>query len=944
MKFTTTALLLTLLTFATVSFSQTAKIVGKVLSAKTGEALIGATVSIEKIKKAVQTDQNGNYSLQGLSGGEYSVSVSYVSFETKTLAGIKVSNGDATTLDVVLEKQADMGAVVIKSGGGTKPRESVSSLLIAQKNSANVSDGISAETIKRTPDRNTSDILRRVSGASIQEDRFVIVRGLNDRYNAAFLNGAPLPSSEADRKAFAFDVFPANMLDNLIINKTATADMPAEFAGGSININTKDIVSKNFSSVSVGIGYNTITTFKKIRTYDGGATDFFGIEDGTRALPSFIPNTKDFPNPASLNPNLAKTWNNKWGTYLTTAIPNLSFQYVEGRNKPKNGKDYFGSLFAISFNRSNTINQGLNKDHVELGNGDTSVPASFFNLNNYIENVMMGALANFSLKLTNRSTISLKNAASINSDDRVIERIGYTGLSESEPVYSIGRTLAFTSNKFISSQLIGDHFISKPKIKLNWLAAYSGVNRSMPDMRTTIYTSTPSIPELRASISSNATTNGNGGGIYYSSLKENSFCLKSDASKTFNLNKRITTIVKTGVFVQARTRNYGQRNLGMVKGDVGNTPFNFRLLYLNEDEIFASKNIGKGGFILAEDKNATNNYDASTTLTSAYAMFDSRLYESFRFIGGMRVENYYQQLILPISQDINIDVTSTVLDWLPSASLVYSLNKKQNIRLVYAKTLNRPEFRELAPAKFFDFATRYVTNGDTSLRRAAIQNYDLRYEWYPGNAQVLTVSFFYKKFTDPIEQATAPDKEREAAYFNVPSATNQGVEIEGRTLLSSLFGDKGMILNKLTLFANASFVKSVVDAKKAGDTSTQIINRPLQGQSPYCFNAGVTYQNDKTGISATLAANRFGQRIFIVGNIREPNIWENARTVIDFQIAKTFADKNIELKLNVKDILTQDQLFFEDINKDNKYNKGVDYVRWSRNFGRIISFSVGYKF
>ena len=176
----------------------------------------------------------------------------------------------------------------------------------------------------------------------------------------------------------------------------------------------------------------------------------------------------------------------------------------------------------------------------------------------------------------------------------------------------------------------------------------------------------------------------------------------------------------------------------------------------------------------------------------------------------------------------------------------------------------------------------------------------------------------------------------------MPSATNQGVEIEGRALLSSLFGERG-ILDKLTLFTNASFVKSVVDAKKSEDTSTHILNRPLQGHSPYCFNAGITYQDDKSGISATLAANRVGQRIFIVGNIREPNIWENARTVIDLQFAKTIAEKNIELKLNIKDILTQDQLFFEDINQDNKYNKG-DYVRWSRNFGRVISFSVAYKF
>lgn len=928
--------------FAVSAFAQTGKITGKVLNGKTGEALIGATITIEKNKKSVQTDQNGFFSISGLDRGEYVLTASYVSFETKKTSAVKVDNGDVTNVDIVMEKAGDMGAVVVKSSGSNKPKESVSSLLIAQKNSANVSDGISAETIKRTPDKNTSDILKRVSGASIQEDKFVIVRGLNDRYNAAFLNGAPLPSSEADRKAFSFDVFPANMLDNLIINKTATADMPAEFAGGAIFINTKDIVSKNFSTVSFGLGYNTQATFKKTRTYDGGATDFFGIEDGTRALPEYIPSTKDFPNPASNNPNLAKNWHNEWGTYLTTAIPNISFQYVEGINKPKNGKDYFGSLYSITFNRSQNINSGINKEHVEADNGDTSVPSNFFNLNNYSENVMMGAVANFSLKLNNRSTISLKNIASINSEDRVIERIGSTGLFESEPIFSIGRTLAFTSNKLVSSQLLGDHFLTKQKIKLNWLVGYSGVNRSMPDMRTTIYTSTPTIPELRASVSSNATTNGNGGGIYYSNLKENTFCIKTDAQKTFKVNNNISTIIKSGIFIQSRSRKYNQRNLGMVKGDVGSTPFNYQLLYLPEDEIFSYKHIGKGGFILAEDKNPTNNYDASTTLTAAYAMLDARMFESFRLISGLRLENYYQKLVLPTSQDDAINITSTVADFLPSASLVYSVDKKQNIRVAYSKTLNRPEFRELAPAKFFDFATRYVTNGDTALKRAAIQNYDLRYEWYPGKAQVFTISLFYKKFIDPIEQSTAPDKEKEAAYFNVPSAVNKGIEIEGRTLLSSLAGDN-IILNRLTLFANTSIIKSVVDAKKTGDTSTLIVNRPLQGQSPYCINAGLTYQDEKSGLSATIAANRVGQRIFIVGNIKEPNIWENGRTVLDLQLAKTFEDRNIELKLNVKDILAQKSVFFEDTNRDNKFKKGEDYIRWNRAFGQVLSINLSYK-
>jgi hypothetical protein len=311
------------------------------------------------------------------------------------------------------------------------------------------------------------------------------------------------------------------------------------------------------------------------------------------------------------------------------------------------------------------------------------------------------------------------------------------------------------------------------------------------------------------------------------------------------------------------------------------------------------------------------------------------------------MEVFNLKLKLPISLNDEFDlVQKKVIDYLPSANAIFSLNSKQNIRLSYSKTLNRPEFREMAPAKFYDFATRYTTNGDTALNRAIIDNYDLRYEIYPGKGQVFTISAFYKNFTNPIETATAPDKEKEAAYFNVLNAVNKGFEVELRTLVGNYFKNisQKSFLNDLTFFTNFSFIKSDVTAKKATDTSSLKLNRPLQGQSPYCFNIGLTYQNNDKGISSTLVANRVGQRIFIVGNITEANVWENGRTVLDFQIAKTFEKKDLEIKLNVKDILAQKSIFFEDTNADFKYRKGQDYIRWYKTFGRVVSLTVSYKF
>jgi hypothetical protein len=513
-------------------------------------------------------------------------------------------------------------------------------------------------------------------------------------------------------------------------------------------------------------------------------------------------------------------------------------------------------------------------------------------------------------------------------------------------LYSIARTLWFTCNRFYISQLLGEHYFPKSKIKFNWIAANSEASRTIPDLRTTIYTRYQSEPDtiLHAAISDNATSNGNGGGIYYCSLNEVSKNIKFDIQKAIKFSNSISSNFKVGAYIQDRNRNYNQRNFGMVKGNVGSTIFNYQLLNLPENEIFSTQNIGAGGFILAEDKNYTNNYTAITRLNAGYIMQDARIGNWLRLIYGVRAEQYHLNLVLPQNALEKDTVKSTVNDLLPSLNLIFSLSKSQNLRISYSNTVNRPEFRELAPAKFFDFSTRYVTNGDTSLKRALIHNYDLRYEIYPGSGQVISASIFYKEFKDPIEQATAPDKYNEAAYFNVLGAVNKGFEIDARINIGSIVKSKNKLFNHFTVFSNASFINSVVNAKKSTDNTVINLKRPLQGQSPYCFNAGLTYQNDDRGWSSTIVSNKIGQRIFIVGNVTEPNVWENGRTLLDFQIAKKITNKNFEIKFNVKDILAQKSIFFEDTNNDNKYKNNEDYIRWYRTFGTTYSLLLSYKF
>lgn len=943
------------------AYSQTGKITGKIIDAKTGETLPGATAVIEGTTKGASADFDGNFSLNNVPVGKVTLIVSYISYDTKKLTGIEVKANDVTNVNVPLETSSSQNlqevTVTVEIA-----KENTAALVLMQKNNVSVSDGVSAETIKRTPDRNTADVLKRVSGVTIIEDKFVIVRGLSDRYNVSFLNNSPLPNTEADKKAFSFDIFPANMLDNILVNKTATPDMPGDFAGGIIQINTKNIPDKNFVSLSLNGGYNTITTGKEQLTYQGGKRDWLGIDDGTRDLPSETPTQENFPADNISQFEAAKPFKNDWAIEKSTFKPNFSTQFAIGQNIKYKERDFIGILFSLTYNNSNTFAQRTRNvyNNNATGTGE-SVQEEHYDLNVYGNQTLLGSILNLSFKLNENNNISLKNIYSISSDDKLIASLGNRAMNEEIPIETKINSRFFQSSKVYSGQLSGDHYLPKLKIKGNWVGSYGTSNRNVPNYRVTAWSrqtklTDPNEPYLydtiyQANVALSTSGPDYSGYRFYSNLDENIKSFKADFSRGFKISENLKQEIKVGGFAQTRDREFYTRQLGLTHISY---MFKNSLLYLPEDQIFAQQNMGLNipseagypdstGFKLSELTKPTDKYSATSKLFAGYLMLDTKYKEWFRVIYGVRFENFFQKVNAERIKGVPLVIERKNLDFLPSINLIFSLNEKQNIRASYSKTVNRPEFRELAPFNWYDPETRFLLSGREDLVKCDIQNYDLRYEVYPGRGQILSASAFYKDFKNPIEIVASENASDELVFKNTPKATIIGAELEFRVIIGALFKtDSIKFLNNLSVFSNLSYFKSEVSLFKPGST-TEKYTRSLQGQSPYIINAGILYNDNELGFSVGAMLNRIGERIYNVGTQNEPNRWENSRTVVDIQFGKQLWKNRMEIKFNIRDLLKQRSVIYQNNDNDTRFNKGKDYEVLTRTYGTVYSLQLNIK-
>jgi len=900
-----------LLAVQTAKAQNTGKLTGKITDKKSGETLIGATIMVQGTGKGTSTNVNGEYTLTGVAAGTYSILFKYVGYQNKLVSDVQIKAGGATPLNVTLDEATSqtLKEVTIKA---TYRQESTNALYTQQKNNAAITDGITSEAIRRSPDRNTSEVLRRVSGATVQDNKFVVVRGLSDRYNTAQLDGSNLPSTEPNRKAFSFDIVPANLVDNLIINKTATPNLPGDFAGGAVQIITKDIPDENFIALNVGLGYNSQTTFKNFFSGYRNFTDNLGFDNGSKKLPAGFPSASTIAAGLSPQQNIAalNSLNPNFNVYAGNAFVNQNYQLSLGHVKElgKSG-NRLGAIFALTYRNNLQTSPDVAIDYHVYN----------FNAERYRFSTSVGALANFAYNF-GKNRITLKNIYNRNFDDQFYTR---SGTNESNQSLN-NRFTAFDliEKGLFKTTLQGDHGLGTNNSKLTWTASYSNVTNNQPDQRKTNY------QLLNGTYVADLTTVGKENARFFSDLNENVYSGQVDYTLPVQIFKQSATF-KAGVTSQYRDRSFDPRFIGPAVNLTA--PNEIRELPLNR--IFSRSVINQGYYRLDDITDVDDPYNANTLTNASYAMLDNKFGEKFRLVWGLRVEKF--DLHLRSKGSITDDAVLNNLDFLPSANLTYSVTPKTNLRFSYSHTVARPELRELASFGYYDFELLATVRGNPDLQRTQIHNVDVRYEFYPSAGQILSVSGFYKNFKNAIEsyfddKTSTPD----INFFNSQKANNYGIEFEIRKTLN--FIDQ---LKNTTLYTNLAFIKSVVKDPML-DLSEPDGQRPMVGQAPYVINAGLLQTALKNKLSLNLLYNRVGPRIFRAGGTVFPSVYENARDVIDFQVGYRVFKSKGEFKLNASDVLNQQTLFyFKEGKPTYNLSTGAIYNRFKTGSGITLSYS-----
>jgi outer membrane receptor for ferrienterochelin and colicin len=912
--------------FILVSYTTTAqngKIEGKITDAKTGLPLTGVSVSVKNSTKGTSSDLEGRYILN-VTGqtGKITLVFSYGG-SVKDVEDIEVSEAKVTTQDVSLEVKAKTGDAVIVRSSTNARKETAASLITFQKTTNTVASVISAEAIKRSPDRNTGEVLKRLPGASIQEGKFLVVRGLADRYNQAMLNGVLLTSTEPDRKTFSFDLIPSSMVDNIVVNKAFVPEYPGEWAGGLVQVNTKDIPSKNFFTIQLGTGFNTQTTGKDFYVDKVGKTSELGIDDGSRDLPASYTSKSGFDIlSASEKTAIGKQLRNVWSVNSTSASPNTSLQLSGGFNGKLFGKKV-GGIFGVNYNKTNRYLNLLNR----LNNIDENYKVDVlynYDDDKYQQDIAVGAIGSFAIQFNALNKVAFKSLISVNSANSVVQRQG-PNFDRDELIK--GAELSYKQNTFYTVQALGEHGIFK-NTKLKWYGAFNILDGFVPDQRRITYSksSTNAADPYRA-VLANVLSQQSGSRVFQS-LSDYIYTAGGDVSYNFEMFGQKQTL-KGGYMLQIKDRLYDAKlfaNYLPKDNDV--------LKQLTEDKIFASQNFGNGTdnkFAFDAIKGNTFRYLANTILNAGFLQFDNQFTNKLRVVWGLRVE-HFDQLVGSVKKYDPRHTNTKVTDFLPGVNATYKLNDKTNIRLSGSQTVVRPELRELAFLNLYDFELNLSVQGDPTLKRTKITNLDLRYELYPRAGEVFTLGVFYKNFNTPTEQFL---NNTTVNFVNLTKATAFGAEFEVRKKL-----DFSRPLKNFTFQSNISYIYS-----RAKDDVFQL-DRPLQGQSPYVINMGILYDHQESGINATLLFNRIGERIYLIGDVgigaTSPDVYEAPRSVVDFQVAKKVLKTKGELRLNISDILNQTQYFYQNANSKRSFQKNVDAYRFTRKFGTTFGLTFNY--
>ncbi|SHJ69328.1 TonB-dependent receptor [Hymenobacter daecheongensis DSM 21074] len=903
------ALLFFLLTLSHLLLAQQGSIGGKVTDKKTGEGVIGATVLVTGTTQAAPVDVEGNYDLK-LDPGTYSITMTYIGYKPLNFNGIVVRAEAKTTLNGVMEENAQNLKEVVVTG--QKQTGTEVALIQDLKRSEVVVSGISNDQIVKSLDRDAAEVVKRIPGVTVQSNNFIVIRGLAERYNTVLLNDALTPSAEVDTRSFSFDILPSSVIDRVLIFKSGSPELPGEMGGGVVKVYTKNSVLDNSTTLSLSSWARHGTTFNNFLSSNRSKTDWLGYDNGPRQLPT-----------SGSVEEIGTRLPNSWEPRTVRSRPDMRLSLGLNR-KFEIGSKYLSNVTSLSY--SNTQERyNIVRQRIDLYQEETQARSVRYDYNDdrSLAATRLGIIHNWQLRLNNRNRLEFRNFFNQYGTDEVVYRTGVLNTQEQErDEYATH----YQSRSIYSGQLQGTHEVGKQEhTTLSWAGGYNYVFRDEPDYRRyqnqrIAGTTDP----FRVNIV--ASPNQFDASRFYSNLKEDTYMASGQWERrwagrdTLSANKYKLRI---GFYTEQKDRTLANRYFSYVSD--ANTDPSLLNSTLTVGQLFSAANIGPRGFKLAEATLPQDRYEAANTLVAGYVGAVAPISDKFNVSGGVRVE--YNRKTLLNGDGINYKEIRTIP--MPSFNAAYNFNERSLLRLGGSVTVNRPEFREVANYVFYDFSANTGVQGNDSLKTATIYNGDLRYEFYPTRSEVISVGVFYKHFRDAIEQTILPlgSESINVSYANAPTAYDYGVEVEVRKSLAQ--ASQNAFLQRLNFVMNASYIKSEVNLR---DDERQILKRPLQGQSPYVFNVGTFYQDDERHWQVSAQYNVVGPRILLVGD-RSNNfsVIERPRNIIDLSVTKGLG-QHLEIKAGIQDLLNQPVRQSWDLNRDNKITDGTPEA--DTHFGR----------
>ncbi|MDZ4797070.1 MAG: TonB-dependent receptor [Bryobacteraceae bacterium] len=853
--------------------AQTGTVSGGIFDGQTGRGVVAASVAVNGQTSDQQVSDSAGKFVITLSPGTYTLTISAKNYSVATLTGVLIKAGENTEASTVLSSSSLVTTIDVVERA-TSVAATSEAMLQERKLASTISDNLSHQELMSGTSSDAAGALEKVTGVSVVGDGFVFVRGLGERYSSTQLNGALIPTTEPERRVVPLDLFPAGLIENIKILKTYSADLPAEFSGGMVQLQTVDFPTQKIFSVSMKSGFNTATTFNNFKSYPGGSYDFFGFDNGTRALPSNIPSDKRlFPGQFTQGQlqEFGRSFSNNWEPATNDSMrPAVDWSAVGGGTWGR-----FGLVGALTVSNK-PQNQREMQRYIRQGDGKPFIFTDYPDFRDYTQQARLGGIFNASVRLTPNSKIMVRNTFTHDTEKSAREFSGYDGGVDSN---ISSQRLRWVERSLLSTGIEGDHALPKWKNSvIHWQFTYSNSKRDEPDLREVFRGLLPNGSSIFSAL-------GSSGIRFFSNLDDRIYEPQADYSIPF-FKGSITGLFKVGVRATLRKRDFGARRFRYIPQQL--TTLN---LFAPSNQLFAPDNIRPSGFQIVEFTRGTDRYDAEQNIIAGYAMVDLGLGARWRVVAGLRIEDGDQTVttidnLVPGARPVIAGLTNR--DPAPAVNLIYALNSRQNFRLSYSRTLSRPDFRELSPFDFNNTLGGFVTQGNPDLVRATISNFDARWEWFTGGNQIIAASVFGKLFNNPIEQTILPANDLRQTYVNAAGARNVGLELEARKNLGS-FAKK---LREFSVVTNFTFVDSNIDIRAADASLLTTSSRPLLGQSRFIFNVIGEWTKPAWHSSSRFYTNFVSRRITDVGTFGVPDIYQEGNTNLDFVHQYTFTEKS----------------------------------------------------